>query len=232
MTFRTLLAITFITLAGCATTVQKQVTSESDKIFEHPRVGQKVYAVSGGLVHLRTAYKSGYKYKVKEHLEVPVQLGLAKVTFRTGDDLRTTLRDGVEYQCASNNAYVDYIGYTSDRACLLVEEGKFTQLTYAPGILWFNVKLDKPAAFVRTEVATSMTGSYSKKELIYDGSQLGSLLFIEKVYGLNLTEAMGIRPLLVKIDSLPATVDAGGVKINVLEYKYNSITYSIAGELN
>ena len=77
-----------------------------------------------------------------------------------------------------------------------------------------------------------MTGSYSKKELIYDGSQLGSLLFIEKVYGLNLTEAMGIRPLLVKIDSLPATVDAGGVKINVLEYKYNSITYSIAGELN
>ena len=73
--------LTTVILSGCVAVPKKDATGGiSEKSLYFPKENQKTYVVSGGIAHLKTAYKSGYRFKLKAPITKSVQMGLATVS--------------------------------------------------------------------------------------------------------------------------------------------------------
>ncbi len=220
--------LTTVILSGCVAVPKKDATGGiSEKSLYFPKENQKTYVVSGGIAHLKTAYKSGYRFKLKAPITKSVQMGLATVSIGSDEYLQPSILDDREHHCATGNAYRDLIGFGSKRVCFLEEDGKFTALRYAPGAYWFKVDLNPPLETTKTEIVTEILNSYAKKELVYNGSTEKTLMFIEKEYSKDLEKPSKIKPVNVKIEGNSTNIEISGAKINVLEYTSNSMTYFI-----
>jgi hypothetical protein len=216
-------------LSGCVAIPKINSAGDiSDKNISFPVLNQKIFVVSGGMVHLKTAYTSGYRFKLKQPYQQSVQLGMASISVGSEEELIPSVLDGVEYHCVTNNGYKDLIGFTNKNVCFYEDQGKFTKVRYAPGAYWFSLNLSPSIDTIKNEIIVSKSKSYAKKELIYDGSSLnGNLIFIEKEYIDNLTKPSKLRPVAIKIDGVPTSIEVSGAIINVLEYTPSSMTFTL-----
>lgn len=223
----TLISFTVI-LSGCVAVPKKEgIGSISEKHLSFPKNNQKTYVVAGGLVHLKTAYKSGYRFKLKNHFSKSVQLGMANINVGINQDLRPSILDEQEHHCATVDSYRDLMGFNKKDVCFLEENGKFVTLRYAPGSYWFKSELIPPLETIKTEIVTESFNSYTKKELIYNGSTNKTLMFIEKEYGNDLQKPLKMRPVNVRLEENSEIIEISGSKIKVFEYNANSMTFAI-----
>lgn len=223
------LTLAAIFISGC-TAIPKinSAGSITNKEIIFPLLGQKVFAILGGTVHLKTAYMSGYKFSFEQPYQKSVQLGLANISVEAGEALMPSILEGVEHHCVTSSAYKDLIGFTNKNVCFYEEKGKFTKAKYAPGIYWFTTDLVPPVDTIKNEIIVSKLKNYAKKELVYDGSTIdGNLMFIEREYTDNLTKPSKIRPVIIKMGKVPSKIEISGAVINILEYAPNSITFNL-----
>lgn len=215
-----------IVISGC-TAIPKDgnVAGISEKNLTFPKIDQKIYVVSEGLVHLKTSYKSGYRYKLKSTFKRSVQMGMASITVDASESLVPSILDEKEHHCAYSNAYRDMIGFGNRNVCFLEKDGLFTELRYAPGAYWFTQEISPPLETIRTEVIVTTSGDYSKKELIYNGSSNGTLMFTENVYMSDLSKPSKTKPIAVQIDVTPKTINISGSLIRVVEYTGNTLAF-------
>ena len=228
MNYTILITLITVCIIGCTAMPKNDMAgSITEKNLTFPPISKKIYVMAGGLVHIKTGYKSGYRFKLKDALDQSVQLGLATIKINPSDELIPSVLEGKEYHCVSFNAYKDMFGFGSSNVCLFEEQGKFTHIRYAPGVYWFKYDFSPPLGITKNEVVVAMNNAYSKKELVYDGSTLGNLMFSEKEYGINLQTPNKTKPIVVKIDSVPNLLDVSGASIKVLEYSSNSLTFTL-----
>jgi hypothetical protein len=222
-----ILAALFI--SGCTAIPKTNSAGDvSKKEISFPPLGQKIFVVSGGIIHLKTAYVSGYKFSLAQPYQKSVQLGLANISVGVGEDLTPSMLDGEEYHCVSSNVYNDLIGFSNKNVCFHEDQGKFTKIKYAPGMYWFTVDLSPPVDTIKSEIIVSKTKTYAKKELIYDGSTTdGNIVIIEREYTDSLIRPSKLRPITIKVEKMPSKVDILGATINVLEYTPSSMTYTL-----
>ena len=224
----TILTSLSVILFGCASTPKQEIASGgSEKNLSFPKLNEKTYVIGGGLVHLKTAYKSGYRFKVKNNFTKSVQLGFAVISIGVDQDLQPSTLDGEEYHCATEKSYREVGGATGRNVCFLEKDGKFIALQYAPRMFWIKNDLVPPVDVVRTEVVTEFLGAYAKKELIYNGSKNDTLMFIEKDYGSDLQKPLRVRPVNVNIRRNSEIIEISGAKIRVFEYNSSSMTFAV-----
>lgn len=217
-----------VILSGCVAAPQKEVAANvSEKNLSFPKNDEKTYVVNGGLVHLKTAYESGYRFRVKNYFTKSVQLGLATINVGTDQDLQPSIIENEPYHCTTTNSYREIGGSTNKNVCFLEKHGKFIALQYAPTMFWHKHELNPPLETVRTEVVTDFSNLYTKKELIYNGSTNKTLMFLEKEYGNDLQKPFKMRPVNVKIEGNSEIIEISGAKIKVFEYNANSMTFAI-----
>jgi hypothetical protein len=156
-----------------------------------------------------------------------VQIGLASINVRRDERLIPSTLDGKDYHCAVTNVYRDLIGFSNNKVCFGETNGKFTVLRYAPGSYCFTLDLLPPLETIKTEVITSINGGYTKKELVYNGSNKNTLTFIEREYTSNLETPSKTKPIAIVVDATPKVVEVSGALINVIEYNNNSLTLTL-----
>lgn len=221
-----ILIIFSVVLSGCmAIPKTEAVGMVSDKDLSFPKLNQKIYVVTEGLVHIKTSYKSGYRYKLKFPYDERVQMGMASVKVNANEDLIPSILEEREYHCASTNAYRDLIGFGNRNVCFLEENGKFTKMRYAPGAYWFTQDITPPIEVIKTEIILSSFGSYAKKELSYGGSSKNLLMFFEKEYTSDLSNPSKIKPIAIAVESTPKSIEISGAQIKVLDFSGNSLTF-------
>lgn len=77
----------------------------------------------------------------------------------------------------------------------------------APGKVQSAMTLKQPIKVTKKELAASNLSKVYKRDLIFSGSQQGSLMFTERIYEDSSNTPTQAFPIIVKVDTLPASVD-------------------------
>lgn len=226
ISFLVVLVMTTV-LSGCATipTIKgDSVPREKNAFF--PKENQQIHVVNGGLVHLRTNYISRFAFRMAQPLSTGFMLG--RITVSTEDLLSEADLDGKRFYCTSRNAYSDPLTGPLAKACFQVAENdKFSHVKVAPGAIWFTKELTPNVDYIGFEMPIISGTKPLKRELIFEGSEGGNLLFTERLYETSLETPSRAKPLLVKVDSTPAQISLNGAILNVVAYTTNSLTYTL-----
>lgn len=215
-----------LSLSGCliAPTIKKDAYAET-RTASFPKVVQKVYAVSGGIVHMKANYVSAYEYSLVEPLNTNYWLQRLRVPVT--EKFRAAAYDGKEVYCSSSMVIVDLITGPFRQACFVLDGGKFTEVMAFPGGATMAKKFDPGLEVTRTEIIIPQGEKILKRELIYEGSQDGVLHFSERIYDNTVDVPSKKKPIAVKAEKTPLSIDVLGVNLSIQDYKYNSITYTL-----
>jgi hypothetical protein len=218
---------TIVVLAGCAAKpIVKGDSAPQPKNATFPKEGQQIHVVNGGLVHLRTDYTSRFSYRLTKPLTMGFMLG--RINVSTEDSLAEADLDGGNAYCTMRKVYSDPLTGPLAKACFVsAEKGKFSQIKAAPGSYWFTKDLNPAIDYVGAEIPMISGSKPLKRELVYEGSQNGNLFFTEKLYEISLDSPSKAKPLLAKIDAIPAQVSLNGAILNVVGYTANSLTFTL-----
>ena len=177
---------TFAALAGCAAKpTVKGDSAPQQKNATFPKAGQQIHVVNGGLVHLRADYTSRFTYRLTKPLTIGFMLG--RINVSTEDLLAEADLSGENVYCTVRNVYSDPLTGPLARACFVpTDRSKFSQIKAAPGSYWFTKDLNPAIDYVGAEMPMVSGVKPLKRELVYEGSQNGSLFFTEKSYEISL----------------------------------------------
>lgn len=218
---------TIATLAGCAAKpIVKGDSAPQQKNLTFPKEGQQIHVVNGGLVHLRADYMSRFAFRLTRPLSMGFMLG--RINVSTEDVLTEAELDGGNTYCTLRNVYSDPLTGPLAKACFVpAEKGKFGQIKAAPGSYWFTKDLIPTIDYVGSEVPLIVGSKPLKRELVFEGSQNGNLFFTEKFYEISLDSPSKAKPLLAKINTVPAQISLNGAILNVVAYTANSLTFTL-----
>jgi len=214
-------------LAGCAAKpIVKGDSAPKQKNATFPKVGQQVHVVNGGLVHLRADYSSQYVFRLTSPLAIGFALG--RINVLKEDILFEADLEGQDVFCTVRAVYSDPLVGPIRNACFVPsKKGKFNKVKAHPGEYWFTKDLSPAIDYVGAEMPVITEGKPFKKELVYEGSQNGNLFFTEKLYEISLDSPSKAKPLLAKVDVVPAQVSLNGAILNVVAYTSNSLTFTL-----
>lgn len=214
-------------LAGCAAKpIVKGDSAPQQKNATFPKDGQQIHVVNGGLVHLRVNYSSRYAYQLKEPLAIGFMLG--RINVLREDVLFEASLEGEDVFCTVRNVYSDPLVGSIRNACFVTsEKGKFNKVKAHPGEYWFTKDISPAIDYLGAELPVVTGGKPLKRELVYEGSQNGNLFFTERLYEITLDSPSKAKPLLAKVDAVPAQVSLNGAILNVVAYTANSLTFTL-----
>lgn len=139
---------------------------------------------------------------------------------------KKTLALGV--YCTARNVYSDPLTGPLAKACFVTaEKGKFNKIKAAPGSYWFTKDLTPAIDYVGAEIPLIFGGKPLKRELVFEGAQNGNLFFTEKLYEMSLDSPSKAKPLLAKVDAVPAQTSLNGAVLNIVAYTANSLTFTL-----
>lgn len=221
------LAMGALLIGGCAT--KSLIVGDStvqQKNITFPNVGQQVHAVAGGLVHLHANYQSKHIFTLVQPFSSGFMLG--KIVVSTDEQLMQSSLDGESVFCTATKTYRDPLTGPQAQVCFLSNgKGKFSRLKAAPGAIWMSKDLAPPIDYVSAEVGNSPTGALLKRELVFEGSDKGVILFTEKIYEVSAEKASRTKPIAVTINSVPMKITLDGAELTVISYTNTSLTYSL-----
>ncbi|QEI06208.1 hypothetical protein FXN63_10430 [Pigmentiphaga aceris] len=217
-----------VILAGCA--AKPQLTGESamqPKQLSFPAVDAPAVAAKGGVVHLRANYLGSYTYRLRDTLSVGFMLGRLSVT--SANELLEAELQGERMYCTQQRVFSAMLEGPSKHACFGrgPTDGVFNRVRVAPGEYWFTKDLPQGVPYVSTERGVSVDGSPLKREIYFEGSENGVVLFTVKTYDQSLDGQARMRPIMLPVPTLPATVDVDGAQILIEKVTPNALTYRL-----
>lgn len=220
-------------MAACAS--NPIVSGESitqQKIISIPKAGQQSSANIGGLVLMHTDYQSRFTYRLKQPFLMSVML-LNKVQVSIDEPLTESIIDNATGYCSRSKAYHDAIGGPWSIVCFRSsEKGKFSSVTYQPGAMIGSKDISPPVEYEMREDGFSQGARPMKREIFFDGGENNVLMFTERLFDVSLETPSRIKPLIAKIDSMPAKITLDGAEISVINYSSNSLTYVVTAPWN
>jgi hypothetical protein len=220
------IAATIAVLAGCAAPKIQGDSAAVSKNVTYPKEGQQIHVVPGGLVHMRADYMSRYAFRLTEPFTVGFKLG--RIVATTEDVFLEANLEGKLVYCSQRYIWQDLLTIPQRRACFVSnQKGKFNQVMAAPGGFWLTNDLEPSIDYVSKEISIVLNSKILKRELVFEGSQNGNLYFTEKLYEISLDSPSRAKPLLAKVDSIPAQISLNGVILNVVAYTANSLTFTL-----
>lgn len=223
-----IILLTSILMIACAS--KPIVSGESitqEKSISFPKAGQQSSANIGSLVLMHTAYQSRFTYRLKQPFLMPVML-LNKVQVSIDEPLTESIVDGVTGYCSSSKVYHDAIGGPWSIACFRSSmKGKFSSVTYQPGAIIGSKDISPPIEYEMREDGFTQTTRPMKRELFFDGRENNVLMFTERLFDASLVTPSRVKPLIAKVDSLPAKIVIDGAEISVIDYTSRTLTYVV-----
>lgn len=219
-------ALALFVLAGCAAkpTLVGESTMQA-KQLSFPVLDAPAVATKGGVVHLRANYWSSYSYRLRNALSVRFMLGRLNVTPTI--ELAESNLEGERMYCTNANVYSDPLTGPIKPACFgkSATDGVFDRVRVAPGGAWFTKDLPEGVPYVGSERAMSADGGPLKREIYFEGSENGVVLFTVKTYEQSMDSQSRMKPVMVSVPTLPATVDVDGAEILIEKVTSNALTY-------
>lgn len=218
--------------AGCTAPVVKGDSVENKKQLSFPKVGVQSKVNAGGLAVLHTDYQSKHIFQLTKPLNVQVML-VNRIVVPTDEQLIESDVDGETVYCSANNTYVDALTGPWAKTCFRsTVPGKFSSVMYRPGAIWLSKNLSPEADFTSREIQARGQSKPLKRELIFEGSHDGMLLFSERIYEQSLVTPARVKPLIASISSIPSKIDLDGMHINVINYQENVLTFEVVNPWN
>lgn len=223
--FSALLALVFTT--GCTAPIIKGDSAQNKKQLSFPKVGVPSTAKAGGLAALYSDYESRHVFQLTKPLHISVML-VNKIRVSTDEKLYESDIDGETVYCSEHNTYYDALTGPWAKACFKsTTPGKFSSVIYRPGAVWLSKAITPAADFISREVQDQRQVFPLKRELIFEGTQSGVLMFSERIYEKSLETPSRVKPLIASISSLPAKVSLDGMDINVLQADADALTFEV-----
>lgn len=227
MISRKIFLTSLIILSGCTVPVIKGDSELTKKLISFPKVGTITTTQVGNIAVLHTNYLSRHVYKLEKPFLKNVML-LSKITVSNDDELLKADINGDTLYCTQFNAYIEPITGPRAIACFKsTSPGKFSSVTYRPGAIWLSSDISPEIEFKSNEVQIKDKSLASKRELVYEGSNNGIISFSEKIYENSLTQPSRIKPVMVKIDSVPKKITINDLEINVINHNSNNIVFEL-----
>jgi hypothetical protein len=215
-------------IAACAPS--PIVSGESitqQKTISLPKAGQQSSVNTGGLVLMNTDYQSRFTYRLKQPFLMPAML-INKIQVSIDEPLTESIIDNATGYCSRSMLYYDVIAGPRSIVCFRsVEKGKFSSVTYNPGAIILSKDISPPVEYEIREYGFSQGARPMKREIFFDGGENNVLMFTERLFDVSLETPSRIKPLIARIDALPAKITLDGAEISVINYSRNSLTYVV-----
>lgn len=216
-----------VSAAGCTSPVIKGNSVPSQKQLSFPKVGVQSVVRSGAVAALYADYQSSHDFRLTKPLNMTVMM-VSRIAVTTDEHLLESEIDGETVYCTTNKTYIDPLTGPWANACFRsTSPEKFSSVTYRPGAVWLSKALSPEADFVSWESQIQGQVKPLKRELVFEGSQDGVLMFSERIYGKSLDTPSVIKPLMAQIPSLPTKASLDGMEINVLRVEGNALTFEV-----
>ena len=214
-------------LSGCSAPVVKGDSLQNQKQLSFPAVGQRSTAAVGTVAVLHSSYQSRILFRLETPVRMTTML-LGRIEVSKDDRLIQSDFDGVTLYCTERNAYVDPIEGPSSRVCFRPGgAGKFASVKYQSGMAWLSKDLPAEIGYTSMELADQGQTTPLKRELVFDGSANGTLMFTERIYEKSLETPSRLKPLMASAASLPAKAILDGMDINVLHADGKTLTFEV-----
>lgn len=211
---------------GCASVNVTQPSQVTEKVGQLPELNAPASVTVGSTMFSQYRYwsKTGYR------LLSPLSIGLALGSIRTevGDFVVPAVAEGAPAYCTEKMAYVDPLVGPYRTACFLdnTGTGSFDLVKAAPGMVWFNKKLESPISYERSELQVPRPDS-KKFELLYQGISAKTLRLSYREYMNDFARPAFFQDVSYEITNFPTEVTFRTVRINVLSADNNGIRYRI-----
>jgi hypothetical protein len=222
--------VTLIALAigatGCASVNVTQPSQVTEKVGQLPELNSPANVTVGSTMFSQYRYwsKTGYR------LLSPLSIGLALGRIRTeaGDFVVPSVAEGSPAYCTEKLAYLDPIVGPYKTACFLDKNGagSFDMVKAAPGMVWFDKKLEAPLSYEQSELQVPRPDS-KKFELLYQGISAKTLRLSYREYLNDFARPAFFQDVSYEITEFPAQVTFRTVRISVLSADNNGIRYEI-----
>ena len=223
--------ITILTLAvvagGCASVNVTQPSQLTEKVGQLPELNSPATVTVGSTMFSQYRYwsKTGYR------LLAPLSVGLALGSIRTdaGDFVVPALAEGAGlFYCTEKAAYVDPMLGPYKTACFLDKAGtgSFDLVKAAPGLVWFEKKLESPIRYEQSELQVPRPDS-KKFELLYQGLSTRTLRLSYREYMNDFARPAFFQDVSYEISEFPAEVTFRTVRISVLSADNSGISYKV-----
>lgn len=224
---KTLLLSLSLTLSGCVGIPTK--TDENiatSKIISFPAEGKEHTVSVGQSIHLFLDYKSSFKAYPEGR--IMARVGLGRVDIAPDDELIKSRLNGKEMLCTSKRTYIDPLTGPFSIACGIdsSNSGFIDTVTAAPGLIWFEAKLDHKVKYREVETASNLNGAL-KREIAFDGYDGKNLLVTYREFKSNLTQADTVQPLSFRITEIPMPIEIKGLQLLVKNITPSEVTYLV-----
>jgi hypothetical protein len=215
-------------VAGCSIPVMKGESLANQKQLSFPVVGARSMATVGNVAALYSNYKSSTVF----HLEAPLHMRVLLVNHidvETDERLYQADKDGETVYCTERPVYYDNPVRPTGKVCFKSKNpGKFDSLTYLHGgLTWLSKDLPSEIGFTSRESAALSQTAPLKRELVFDGSASGTLMFTERIYEKSLETPSRIKPLMASVTTVPAKISLDGMDINVIHVDGKTLTFEV-----
>lgn len=220
-------ACALVLVAGCSVPVKKGESLDSQKQLSFPSVGARSTATVGSVAALYSNYKSSTVF----HLEAPLHMGvllLNRIDIEADERLFEGDKDGETVYCTERPVYWTNPVRPTGRVCFKSKNpGKFNSLLYFHDVTWLSKDLPAEIGYTSRESAALTQAAPLKRELVFDGSGDGSLMFTERIYEKSLETPSRIKPLMASVTTVPAKINLDGMDINVIRVDGKSLTFEV-----
>jgi outer membrane lipoprotein-sorting protein len=213
-------------LSGCATVTMSETSIASLKTGQIPELSVESSVSTGSPIFAQFQYWSRVGYRLKGNLTTRV--GLGRVMVSNGEFLGRAQVEGEDAYCTESLTYIDPLTGPLKTACFLDsnKDGRFDFVKAAPGMIWFEYKLDAPIDFEKSElIVTKMDAK--KSELLYQGFSGNILRISFREYINDMARPSYFQDVTYDIPSFPTDITFKTVKLQVLSAGNNGIRYKI-----
>lgn len=213
-------------IAGCASTTIKEVSQVTLKTGQVPAMGSAATASVGSAVFSQFHYWSKTGFQLGD--SASVRIGLGRVAVAAGAFVSLAEVEGERAYCTEGLAYSDPIAGPFKVACFVDRDndGRFEIVKAAPGMIWFETKLQSPISYAKGEEVRPSADS-KKMELLYQGFAGKTIKLSYREYVNDMARPAFFQDASYEIDGFPAEIAFKAARIKVLSAGNSGMSYIV-----
>jgi hypothetical protein len=211
---------------GCASVSVTQPSQVTEKVGQLPELNSPANVTVGSTMFSQYRYWSKTGYRLLAPLSISLALG--RIQTEANDFVVPSVAEGSAAYCTEKAAYIDPLVGPYRTACFLDNNGSgsFGIVKAAPGMVWFEKKLDPAIQYVQGELQVPRPDS-KKYELLYQGISAKTLRLSYREYMNDFARPAFFQDVSYEITDFPAEITFRTVRISVLSADNNGIRYKI-----
>lgn len=216
-----------LALTGCGSMLQLSPPSPvTEKLVKVPELNTTASATVGSTIYKQARYWSKTGYRLVD--PVVTTLALNTVRANAGSFLVPATFDGSSGYCTEQLALSDLLVGPLARACFVDsnKSGSFDTLKGAPGMYWFQKRLEPAARYETSELAIERDDAI-KSELIYQGYSNKSIKLSYREYIRDMARPSYFQDVTYDVQEFPTTVSFRSVRLNILGADSNGLRYQV-----